>query len=1258
VQRLRRERAALVERSQAAVAMRVARLPCPAFDDALPIAEHRAEIARLISAHPVVIVCGETGSGKTTQLPRIALALKQGGRGLIGCTQPRRLAARTLARRLAQELPGVPPSFVGHKVRFNDATESDTVVKVMTDGVLLAEVHGDPLLSAYDTLIIDEAHERSLNIDFLLGIIKRLLPRRPDLKVIVTSATIDTDRFSRFFDGAPVIEVSGRTHPVEVRYRPDYLESEAEGDINVAIVAALRELSRERPGDVLVFLPGEREIREAADEIGRAKVGQYEILPLYARLSNALQDRVFRSDGGLRIVLATNVAETSLTVPGIRYVIDTGLARVNRYDARSKIERLQVEPISQAAARQRAGRCGRVAAGIAIRLYAEEDFLARPAYTTAEILRTSLAAVILRMLSADLGEPLDFPFIEPPAPRLIEDGYRELIELGALDGERNLTPEGRELARIPVEPHVGRMLLAGRAYDCVREMLILASALEMQDPRDRPQESRETADQRHEYFRDKESDFATLLNIWRWFDQAWQEKASNRAFIDDCQQRFLNHLRLREWRDLHRQLSEIAETIGLTINTQPATYERLHKALLTGLLGNVGQKATEGEHYQGTRGVQFLISPGSALRKGRPRWVMAAALQETTRIYARSAARIEPEWIESLAAHVVTRRYFEPHWERARGEVMAFEQVSLYGLVINPRRRIRYAPIDPRTTRDVFIRRALVEGDIDTRAAFFGFNQALIREVEALEHKARRQDVLVDDEVLYRFYDANIPGEILDQKSLENWYAEQSRGITDLLHLSRAQLMRHAAAAVTVDLYPDSLLVEGARLSLKYRFEPGHALDGVTLTLPLALLNAVPDALPDWLTPGMIREKVTWLLRALPKALRTRFMPVADYVTLFLESTKPGEQGLTQALADFVRTLAGAPVTAEVWKACVPPPHLMMNIRVVDDAGNELASSRDLSALRAQLGEAAQLTFAKGGDDRTGIERSGITRWDFGDLPERLTFKRNGQPYTGYPALLDEQDSVAIRLVDTSRAAEAGTRAGVVRLLRLELAEQVRQVARSLEAGPGMNALAMQLSPVMRPEELRAELTDLIARRAFLGDDPVPRSERAYVDQRARARARLPAVREAAVKHAQEIAATWHELQSALSKGAAIFPRQVAELRAQRDALVYRGALLATPWAQLQHLPRYLRGLRYRLGKLREWGERDARHGAAVAALWQRYADRLAANRKAGIEEPALDEFRWLIEELRVSLFAQELKTPIPVSLKRLERFWGEKVGR
>ncbi|HEX7557836.1 MAG TPA: ATP-dependent RNA helicase HrpA, partial [Usitatibacter sp.] len=789
----------------------------------LPIAQQRDAIAALVQKHPITIVCGETGSGKTTQIPKICLALGRGAAGLIGCTQPRRIAARSLSQRLAFELAGTPKGFVGHKIRFQDETRPDTIVKVMTDGILLAETHSDRELRAYDTIIIDEAHERSLNIDFLLGYVKRLVAIRPELKVIVTSATIDTERFSKFFDGAPVIEVSGRTYPVEVRYRPEFFEVEDEDDepvdMNEAIAKAVDELARDRrEGDILVFLPGEREIREAAEALRKHHPKNTEILPLFSRLSAEEQDRVFERGPHRRIVLATNVAETSLTVPGVHFVIDTGLARVKRYSPRQKIDQLRIEPVSQAAARQRAGRCGRVASGIAIRLYDEKEFLERPEFTTPEILRTSLASVILRMAALELGPIAEFPFIEPPTPRQIEDGYRQLFELGAIDDARTLTPLGNELARLPVDPRIGRLLLASREFHCLSEMLIVASALSIPDPRDRPQALREASDRAHEEFRDEASDFVQLMNLWKFFDNELVHKKSNRKLYETCREHFLSYVRMREWRDLAGQLREMASELKIRDNPTPATYEQMHRALLTGLIGNVGMKALDGDHYHGPRGLQFHIWPGSGLKKGRPKWVMAGELQETTRVFARNVARIEPDWIEKAAAHLVERTHVEPHWDKARGEVIAYENVSLFGMVLVARRKVSFGKIDPVKARTIFIEGALVAGELDSPHPFWAHNKKLIQEITDLEHRARRPDVLVDDAAIFAFYDARLPQDLDNSRSFDTWYRAASAKEPKLLFLAREDLMRHGAESVTEELFPKQLTIGEATFPLAYRF--------------------------------------------------------------------------------------------------------------------------------------------------------------------------------------------------------------------------------------------------------------------------------------------------------------------------------------------------------------------------------------------------------------------------------------------------------
>jgi len=1258
---------------------RRANLPRPNYPEELPVVARREEIARAVSDHPVVIVCGETGSGKTTQLPKILLELGRGVAGMIGHTQPRRIAARSVAARIASELASPLGHAVGYKVRFSDRVSPDTYIKVMTDGILLAETQGDRLLRAYDTLIIDEAHERSLNIDFLLGYVKELLARRPDLKLIVTSATIDAERFSRHFGGAPVIEVSGRLYPVEVRYRPlgstltpTPLPQQGEGrfelsekgkearmddeqDLIDGMLTAVDELAREPGGgDVLVFLPGEREIREATDALRGHHPGGVEILPLYARLSFEEQQRVFRTGGARRIVLATNVAETSLTVPGVRHVVDTGLARISRYSTRNKVEQLQVEPVSQASANQRAGRCGRVAAGVCIRLYAEEDYRARPRYTDPEILRSSLAGVILRMKALGLPDVERFPFLDPPAPRMIADGYQLLAELGAVDEANELTEMGRRLARFPIDPRVARMILAGGREQCLAEILIIAAALEVGDPRERPFERAEAADKAHERFHDEQSDFLALLKLWDHFEDAVEHRKSNRKLAQELHGQFLSQRRLREWRDVHRQLAALAGEMGLRINQQPANREQLHRALIAGLLGNIGCKGEEAGEYLGARGIRFAIFPGSGLRRKQPKWVVAAELVETTRLYARCAARIEPEWVEAAAGDLVKKHYFDPHWEKERALVSAYERVTLYGLTLVPRRPVHYGPINPKEAREVFIRGALVAGEYDTRAPFLEHNRGLLKEIEALEHKARRRDVLVNEEAIYAFYDGVVPEGIVNGAGFEKWRTEAERANPRLLYMTREYLMRHTAAGITEAQFPDRIEAGGAALKLAYRFEPGHPLDGVTVTAPLHLLNQLEAEPFEWLVPGLIREKVAQLFKTLPKQFRRYLVPPAQHVTAFLteceerETRNEKREALASALARYVQRAAGEPISPDSWEHADVPAHLLMNFRVVDEAGRELAAGRDLAALKAQLGEAAQLTFADAG---TGIEKSGIRAWDFGELPERIAFTRGGRQLTGYPALVDEGESVAIRLFDTGAAADAAMRGGVRRLMRLALKEQMRQLDRSL---PGLTQAALVLRELAPADDWKENLVTAIADRAFIGEDDTPRGANAFEALKQRARTRLPAVREAACRLFGSIAEEYQRAQQKLAAAAKSIPQPAADVRAQLARLVFKGFLSATPWDRLHDLPRYLKAMQSRLDQYAADPERDQRHAGTIAELWRRYAERAAKLARTGATDARLEEFRWRIEELRVSLYAQELKTPYPVSYKRLDKLWSQ----
>ena len=1248
-------------------ARRLANLPKPTYPDDLPVVARRAEIARAIRENPVVIVSGETGSGKTTQLPKICLELGRGVNGLIGHTQPRRIAARTVAARIAHELKSPLGHAVGYKVRFADKLSADTYIKVMTDGILLAETQGDRLLKAYDTIIIDEAHERSLNIDFLLGYLRKILPRRPDLKVIVTSATIETGRFSRHFNGAPVIEVSGRTYPVEVRYRPLEAadEDEEDQDMEEAVLDAVDELARESAGgDVLVFLPGEREIRETAEALRKHHPAGAEILPLYARLSFEEQERVFKPSAARRVVLATNVAETSLTVPGIRYVVDTGLARVNRYSWRTKVEQLQIEKISQASANQRAGRCGRVAPGVCIRLYAEDDYAARRDFADPEILRSSLAAVILRMKSLRIGDVEDFPFLDPPQPRMIADGYQLLQELGAVDAENELTQTGWQLARFPIDPRIARMVLAAQRENALREVLIIASALSIQDPRERPFDRADAADRAQEQFQEERSDFLAYLKLWSFFEEALKHKKSNRKLIDLMHEHFLSHRRMREWRDIHGQLAALVGELGMHPNETPASYEQIHRALLAGLLGNIGTKSDDGPEYIGARGIRFLIFPGSVLRKAQPKWVMAGELIETTRLYARSAARIVPDWIEPLAVHLVKRHYSDPHWDRQRGMVMAYERVALHGLTIVARRRVQYGPINPLEAREIFIHRALAAGELETRGEFFPHNLALVAELKALEAKARRRGVLVDEHTVYEFYDAIVPAGIYNAAGFERWRREAEAADPKVLFLTREYLMQHASAAISETLFPNTLHAAGSEFKLAYHFEPGHALDGVTVTLPLQLINTLDEAAFDWLVPGFLREKTTWAIKALPKNIRRQLFPLPDQVSAFLESVEPSSGRATQtnpsppgrgvgvretfsdSLRKFIQRRIGEPIAEDVWRDKALPTHLRMNFRVIDEAGRELAVGRDLLALKGQLGQAAQLTFGKA---EPGIEREGLRAWDFGDLPEEIAFTRGGRRLTGYPALVDEGGSVAIRLFDVKQAAADAMRGGVRRLLRIALKEQMRQ----LEKGsPAFLHSALQLRGAANAEDLREDLITAIADRALLGDDPLQRTAKALEAQRARARTRLPAVTEAATRLFTAIAEAYQQVSSRLAPVKGPLARPAADIRAQLSRLVYKGFFSATPWERLAHLPRYLKAMQARLDKYGSAPERDAKHTDSIAQLTKRLDERLEKQRKAGAADPRLDEFRWHLEELRVSLFAQELRTPYPVSYKRLEKIW------
>lgn len=1282
----REELGALLARSQAAYGERRARLPQPEFAEDLPVNGRREEIKELIAAHQVVIVCGETGSGKTTQLPKICLELGRGAAGLIGHTQPRRLAARSVASRVAQELHTRIGEGVGVKIRFHDRTGPASYLKLMTDGILLAETQTDPYLNAYDTIIIDEAHERSLNIDFLLGYLKQLLVKRRDLKLIITSATIDAERFAAHFAHqgrpAPVIEVSGRLYPVEMRYRPVQDDGEDERDLYDAISDGVDELCRLGPGDVLVFLPGEREIREAAETLRKRHFGgpQPEILPLFSRLSAAEQDRVFKTGGGQRIVLATNVAETSLTVPGIRYVVDTGLARVKRYSYRNKVEQLQVEKISQAAARQRAGRCGRVASGVCIRLYDEADFKARAEYTDPEILRSSLAGVILRMKALKLTEVESFPFIEPPLPKAVADGYTQLQELGALDEQNRLTDVGRALARLPLDPAIARMILAARHYGCLEEMLVIAAALSVQDPRERPQEKQQAADQAHHRFADDKSEFLAWLKLWRWYSEELEHKKSQRKLQDHCRANFLSWLRLREWREVHQQLRSMAAELGWLPHATPASrgeegaraplpeaklpdlrpelYAPLHKALLTGLLGNIGCRSDESAHYLGARGIKFLIHPGSALHKKAGKWVVCAELTETSRLYARCVARIEPDWLEEVGAHLIRRSYFDPHWEKKSMQVAAYERTTLYGIVVNPKRRINYGPLHPEEGREIFLRQGLVGGEIAEdyarRWPFWQHNQKQIHAIENLEHKQRRQDVLVDDELIYAFYDQLVPAGIYNGADFDKWRKEAERDNAQLLFLAKDDLMRHEAAGVTTDAFPSRMRLGGLEYALSYHFEPGSPKDGVTLVLPLAQLNQVPAPRCEWLVPGLLKEKVVQLVKTLPQRIRAKLVPVPEFAEEFIAwataEDKRMAPGLIGPLIDFILSARGLnargwSVTPDAFRPDQLPAHLTMNFKLVDEHGRQLDMSRSLSALRAEWGREAKQEFAEAHE--TPREYTGLTDWTFDALPELMEVTVGGQRLLGYPGLVDEGDSASLQVFDSPEEALVAHRKGLSRLFQIQLKEQARYFEKNL---PGLSQMAMQYMALGSAEDLRDQVVGLIFERACLGY-PLPTDARSFKSRCGDAKNRLGLLAQEICRLVGAILGEWQGLEKKLgaTKG---HPEAVQDIRQQVGRLIHKQFVATTPFERLQHFPRYLKAAALRLDKLKANPTRDAQQLKDYTPLWSHYERRAIQVARQGVPNAQLEQFRWLLEELRVNLFAQELKTPVPVSVKRLQKMW------
>ncbi len=1318
-----------------------------------------------MQAHQVVIVCGETGSGKTTQLPKMALALGRGQgklgvdtdfakqksnsdpkfpcKQIIGHTQPRRIAASSVAKRIAEELKTPLGEVVGYKVRFQDRLSKDASVKLMTDGILLAETQTDPLLKAYDTIIIDEAHERSLNIDFLLGYLREILPRRPDLKIIVTSATIDADRFAQHFASAkgpaPVLMVSGRTFPVEMRYRP--FEEKRDYDLNNAIADGVDELwsNPSQQGDILVFLPGEREIREAADHL-RAHLSHSpvlrgaDVLPLFARLSQAEQDRVFDRHNGRRIVLATNVAETSLTVPGIRYVIDAGTARVKRYSWRSKVEQLMVEPISQAAANQRAGRCGRVANGICIRLYDEVDFNGRAKFTDPEILRSSLAGVILRMKSLHLGNVEQFPFLEAPRPKAIADGYQLLSELGAVDDDNELTAVGRELAKLPLDPRVGRMILEARERNALDEVLIIASALSVQDVRDRPMEAQAAADQAHAKFDDDKSEFSGYLNLWKWLENSrggkphvpasmkqqiavkqpqskqgavkvgatgvpTEHKLSNRQYEALLRQNFINVRRVREWRDTHTQLLTVVTEHKWRINTLPASYEQLHLSMLAGLLGNVGCKLEDEEAYLGARGIKFYRHPGAHLRKKPGRWIVVAELVETTRLFGRGIAAMEPQWLEQVGSHLLKKQLLDPHWEKKAGEVKALERATLHGLVVYNGRRVSFSLVDPVGAREIFIREALVAGQLDTKLPFLAANQKLIAQVEELEHKSRRQDVLVDDALIYAFYDQQLPAEVCSLVTLERWYREEVKRQPRLLHLSREELMRHQAAGITTQAFPKTLRLGGVDCTADYLHEPGDPKDGLTVAVPLFVLNQVSEERTEWLVPGMLNQKVHALLKTLHQKPRSRLVPLPDsaarLTAALCEAEVFGAGSLTDALLKLVRAETQVDVKRADFKLDMLPPHLFMNFRVLDEHGRQLGHGRNLGALKAELGSQARGAFqalaalkglgtlsgsVAGVDDAAASSDVGqraphalqksspaaphrstpsgsgaasapadrrYTGWTFGELPELMEITKGKQTLIGFPALVDVGDAVCIEVFDEPEVAATKHRAGLRRLFAMQIKDALKYLEKNL---PDLQKMSVAYMSLGTSDELKQQILDIALDRAFLLD-PLPTCEADFKRRLDEGRGRLTLIANEVARLAGTVL-TEFAAASRKVKDTKISPDSLADAAQQLQRLVGKRFIADTPYTQLQHFARYLKAVVLRLDKLRADPARDAAKLAELKPLEQKYW-RLVAERK-GVADARMQEFRWLLEELRVSFFAQELRTPQPVSVKRLEKAWGQ----
>jgi len=1215
------------------------------FPEVLPVSQRIKEIHEAILKHQVVILCGETGSGKTTQLPKICLKLGRGIKGLIGHTQPRRIAARSVASRIASELKVPLGDVVGFKIRFADKVSPQTLIKVMTDGVLLAETQTDPDLKQYDTIIIDEAHERSLNIDFLLGYLKQLTLRRSDLKIIITSATIDVESFSKHFNDAPIIEVSGRTYPVEIRYRPLEVkdEDDQEEKIEEAILDVVKDFSKVG-GDTLIFLPGEREIRDVADFLKAKLPPHYEVLPLFARLSYDEQQKIFRGSNGRRIILSTNVAETSLTVPGIKYVIDPGIARVNRYSTRNKVEQLQIEKISQASAKQRSGRCGRVSDGICVRLYSEEDFNARPLFLDPEIYRSSLASVILKMASLHLGDVSQFPFIQPPSRRFIQDGYLLLQELGAVNDHYELTPIGRDLAKLPMDPRLGRMLLLAKKENALSELLIIVSALSIQDPRERPLDKKAESEAAQVRFFDEKSDFVSYLKLWTFFDEAIQKRTSQNQLRKLCHAHFLSYLRMREWRDLYEQIRELLLEMHFKMNEIPANYMQIHRSILSGLLGNIGTKALEDDSYVGARNIHFHLSPASNIKRRKSKWVMAAELVDTTKLYARTAAEIDVTWIESLSHHLVEHHHTDPYWDTKLARVNAHERISLYGLTIVPKRNVHFGPINPEIAREIFIRQGLVQGGYVSKGIFWKHNQDLISEVELLEHKARRLDVLVNEEDLFQFYDTKIPPGIINGDGFEDWRREIEVKEPKALFLTKALLMKRDANEITEVQYPETLDIDGVMIPLKYRFEPGHMDDGVTAMISEIDFHQLDLNRLQWLVPGMIREKLNCIFKSLPKHIRIQLLPLADSVTEFLTQYKTYHH-LFQSISDFILKKTKEPYMIDQDEIESLPRHCFMNIEVINQKNEIVIQGRDLNLLKNSV---KPQVHVKRNEKTNGIERFNLKRWDFDALPNTLDLNAHQKDYKGFVGLSDEDESVSIRVFVSEEEMKQSHRQGVLRLLSFELKPQLKQLEKELNQ---LKEAQIYLRDMIEPDELRSDVIEMVLDSALSHEEVMPRNASDFLSLVKNMKHVLPQTMKAMLDTIHLSATYYHQLKELLNKLTPIQKRSESIFINRMHFLIHNEFILTTPSHVFSHLPRYLKALKIRIEKYASRVDKDALLQKDIDRIHQLLDARLKPYTSKKMTPPkALKDFQWQIEELHVSLFAQDLKTAYPVSLKRLEK--------